>query len=385
MMSRTSWTGLDTWTLGVLVTWTVDADWGSRVLTREVPGLVAERLLGPASGLPCSPADGTADLPERDRGAGSQQDIVRPGIFDDTPVFDRRPVTLDHISALRTLAPGADQVHLVFSVSGGAEVLPLDTIERRLAKGWLGVLIAGARDLPASVIGLEEPETSPEPDVRDAQLPSRGQGVHGPHFGESLGLAEGGRRTLRQTYGTQDRDLNLRRLALVARGAHDLRRIDAKRSGGLPVAVWHGLLTEDRLNLAPFQKPGSDRWRSGSGLPLGPLARVQLYTTNANPLIEGKGHSLLCRPPMNARSWPTTTSSPSPTAWLAPTSTGAASAVATPYADSPTPSSLPLLLPSSSPIARHQRATRQRDRNSWHRRLYSDRLPGRTGGLAAGR
>lgn len=273
----------------MLVTWTVDADWGSRVLTLEVPDLVAERLLGPTNGLPCSPDDATAHLPERDHGTG-----IQPGIFDDTPVFGRRPVTLDHVSALRTLAPGADQLYLVFSASGGAEVLSLDIIERRLTKGWLGVLIAGARDLPASVIGLEEPEASPAPEVRDAQLPGRGQGVHDPHFGERLGLAEGRRRTIRQTYGTEDRDLNLRLLAL-ARGAHDLRSLDSERSGGLPVAVWHGLLTEDRLDLAPFRQPGSDRWRGGSGLPLGPLAAVQLYTTNANPLIEGKGHSPLCR------------------------------------------------------------------------------------------
>jgi hypothetical protein len=118
--------------------------------------------------------------------------------------------------------------------------------------------------------------------------------VHDPNFGEGLGLAEGTRRTLRQTYGTEDRDLNLRLLAL-ARGAHDLRSLDAGQPGGLPVAVWHGLLTEDRLDLVPFRQPGSDRWRSGSGLLLGPLAAVQLYTTNADPLIGGKGHSPLCR------------------------------------------------------------------------------------------
>jgi hypothetical protein len=282
---------LDTWTLGVLLTWTVDADWGSGVLTLEVPDLVAERLLSPASGLPCSPADAEPDLPEHDHGLGKQPGIVRPGIFDDTPVFDRHPVTLDHI---RALTPGADGLYLVFSASGGAEVLPLGTIERRLAKGWLGVLIAGARDLPGSVIVSEEPEHSPEPEARDARLPGHGQGVHDPHFGEDLGLAEGGRRTLRQTYGTEDRDLNLRLLAL-ARGVHDLRSLETERPGGLPVAVWHGLLTEDRLDLAPFRQPGDDPWRSGSGLPLGPLAAVQLYTTNANSLIEGKGHSPLCR------------------------------------------------------------------------------------------
>ncbi|MBT2400850.1 hypothetical protein J7E89_34120, partial [Streptomyces sp. ISL-100] len=158
----------------------------------------------------------------------------------------------------------------------------------------LGVLIAGASDLPGSVIGPDGPESSPEPEVRDAQRPGSGQGVHDPHFGAGLGLAEGGRRTLRHTYGTEDRDLNLRLLAL-ARSAHDLRSLDADRLGGLPVAVWHGLLMEDHLDLAPFRQPSSDRWRSGSGLPLGPLAAVQLYTTNANPLVEGKGHSPLCR------------------------------------------------------------------------------------------
>jgi hypothetical protein len=286
--------GLDAWTLGVLVTWTVNTDWKSRVLTLEVPDLVAERLLRPASGLPCSPVDGTADLPERHRGPARQPDTVGPGIFDDTPVFDRRPVSPDHIRALRTLAPGADQLYLVFSASGGAEVLPLDTIERRLANGWLGVLIAGASDLPASVIGLEEPGSSPEPEVRDDRRPGPGRHVHDPYFGASLGLTEGGRRTLRHTYGAEDRDLNLRLLAL-ARGAHDLRSLDTDRPGGLPVAVWHGLLTEDHLDVAPFRQPSSDRWRSGSGLPLGSLAAVQFYTTNANPLIEGKGHSPLCR------------------------------------------------------------------------------------------
>ncbi|MEV8102634.1 hypothetical protein [Streptomyces sp. NPDC088135] len=251
--------GLDTWTLGVLLTWTVDADWGSGVLTLEVPDLVAERLLSPMSSLPCSPADVAPDLPDRDRGPGRRPGIVRPGIFDDTPVFDRRPVTLDHIRALRTLGPGADELYLVFSASGGAEVLPLATIEKRLAKGWLGVFIAGARDLPGSVLGPEEPEHSPEPEAREAQVSGRGRGVHDPNFGEGLGLAEGTRRTIRQTYATEDRNLNLRLLAL-ARGADDLRSLDAGRPGGLPVAVWHGLLTEDRLSLAPFRQPGSDRW-----------------------------------------------------------------------------------------------------------------------------
>ncbi|WP_328935136.1 MULTISPECIES: hypothetical protein [unclassified Streptomyces] len=148
----------------------------------------------------------------------------------------RHSVTLVHIRALRTLIPGADELYRVFSASGGAEVLPLTTIERRLAKGWLGILIAGARDLPGSVIGSEETEHGLEPEACVARLSGRGQGVHDPYFGEGLGLAEGGRRTLGQTYGAEDLALNLRLLAL-ARGAHDLRSPDAGRPGGLPVAV----------------------------------------------------------------------------------------------------------------------------------------------------
>ncbi|MGH1552115.1 hypothetical protein ACRAWF_07960, partial [Streptomyces sp. L7] len=128
------------------------------------------------------------------------------------------------------------------------------------------------------MLGPQELEQGPDPEADEAQLPGRGQGVHDPSFGEVLGHTEGAHRTLRQTYATEDRNLNLRLLAL-ARGAHDLRSLDAGRPGGLPVAVWHGLLTEDHLSLDPFKQPGNDRWRSGSGLPLGPLAAVQLYTT----------------------------------------------------------------------------------------------------------
>lgn len=132
----------------MLVTWAVQPEWGRGVLTLEVPDLVAERLLGPASGLPCSPADGTVDSPEHDGRTGSEPGRLRPGVFDDTPVFDRCSVTLDHIRALRTLAPTADPLYLVFSASGGAEVLPLNTLERRLTKGWLGVLIVGPVTCP---------------------------------------------------------------------------------------------------------------------------------------------------------------------------------------------------------------------------------------------
>lgn len=57
-----------------------------------------------------------------------------------------------------------------------------------------------------------------------------------------------------------------------------------------------------------LQAPGTNRWQGGSGLPLGLLAGVRLYTTNADPRIEGNGHSPLCRHGRNAGLWPATTS-----------------------------------------------------------------------------
>ncbi|MGW9369289.1 hypothetical protein ACWGVR_04630 [Streptomyces xanthophaeus] len=45
--------GLDRWTLGVVVAWTVTADWSQRAMTLKVPSLVADRLLASASPLDC--------------------------------------------------------------------------------------------------------------------------------------------------------------------------------------------------------------------------------------------------------------------------------------------------------------------------------------------
>ncbi|MGW6506599.1 hypothetical protein ACWGCP_03435 [Streptomyces niveus] len=101
-------------------------------------------------------------------------------------------------------------------------------------------------------------------------------------------------------YLDRDRERNLRSLA-VARGVKDLRTLDAGRdntgrpSDAVPYAVWAGLLAMSTLDLRPFRVPREDRWNSGSGIPLAILADVQIYTTNADPLVEGKGHSPDCQ------------------------------------------------------------------------------------------
>ncbi|MFG2488080.1 hypothetical protein ACGFSI_35715 [Streptomyces virginiae] len=287
--------GLDRWTLGVLLTWTIAADWGRRTLTLRVPALVAARLMEPSGNLVCEPGGSDAAV-AAEAGPQGQPDSLRPGVFDDTPVFDRQPVTPAHLRALRNFAYAADQLYIVFSTSGGAEVLPLEVIERRLAEGWLGVLVASASDLPESVISPWIKDVVPTPEADDAPSSGHGHGHAGQdgHLGADLGLAAGARDVVRRTYREHDKECNLRLLAM-ARGVSDLRSLDTGRSGMLPVAVWEGLLAPASLDLSPFRPPGTDRWRSGSGLPLGVLGQAQIYATNSDPKFEGKGHSPLCR------------------------------------------------------------------------------------------
>ncbi|MFE4830692.1 hypothetical protein [Streptomyces sp. NPDC056672] len=51
----------------------------------------------------------------------------------------------------------------------------------------------------------------------------------------------------------------------------------------------------EQLRLRPFRPATDDARLSGSGLPLGVLARVQLYTTDALGRFEGKAHSPGCQ------------------------------------------------------------------------------------------
>ncbi|MEE1783387.1 hypothetical protein PUR71_10740 [Streptomyces sp. SP17BM10] len=288
---------VDSWTLGVLVTYLTDADWGRRTLTLHVPALVAERLLARSWPLACELRTGGTEPENGD--AHHPVSNLQPGLFDDTPVLERLPVTAEHLRALRTFAPDADQLFIVFSTSGGAEVLPLAVIEKRLADGWQGVIIAGASDLPASLIHPWAERIGARPETGTSLWPQPVPDADDPRFGAELGLEYGELRAAWLAFDDRDRERNLRLLAIL-RSVHDLRTVDGgyDRDGHrrtVPSAVWHGLLAEETLDLEPFESGTGDWRRRGSGIPLGVLTDVQIYTTNANPRIQGKGHSPLCR------------------------------------------------------------------------------------------
>ncbi|MET8700048.1 hypothetical protein ABZW10_14435 [Kitasatospora sp. NPDC004723] len=288
---------LDSWTLGVLVTHLTEADWGRRTLTLHVPALVAERLLATSWPLACKPLADDTEPPNGDEHSTTSH--VQPGVFDDTPVLERRPVSVEHLRALRTFTPDVDPLFIVFSTSGGAEVLPLTVIEKRLADGWQGVIVAGASDLPASLIKPWAERIGTEPETGTSLWPQPALDADDPRFGAELGLEDGGPLAAWLAFDDRDRERNLRLLA-IARGVHDLRTLDGGhdrdgRGRAVPWEVWHGLLAERALDLEPFESPSGDWRRRGSGIPLGALTDVQIYTTNANPQIQGKGHSPMCR------------------------------------------------------------------------------------------
>ncbi|MYR92314.1 MULTISPECIES: hypothetical protein [unclassified Streptomyces] len=292
--------GLSEWELGVLVHWATEADWDRLTVTVRVPQPVAARLLsGRGSQLSCS-------TPGR-QGSPGQTTVLQvsghsagPGVFDDTPVAERRPVTASDLQTLRILSRDADGLYLVLSLGNGPEVLSLSVLEKRVAAGGRYVFVAAAGDLPDTLIAPRQEELTAA-DTADAG-PVWAPRVHGPShpdFGRHLGTAEGERLVVRLARGQRDAEAALRCLAL-ARGTADLRNLDDGhdtdgRRDRMPFLVWDGLLAADRLSLRPFRPAGDNPRQEGSGLPLGVLARVQLYTTDGWGRFEGKAHAPGCQ------------------------------------------------------------------------------------------
>ncbi|MFJ8969999.1 hypothetical protein ACIRJ3_37735 [Streptomyces anulatus] len=290
---------LSEWELGMLVCWATEADWDRLTVTVRVPEPVASRLLsGRGSQLRCStPAQG---FPESASFAQLPGQPAGPGVFDDTPVAERRPVTVRDLRALRVLSRDPDGLYLVLSLDNGPEVLSLFALEARVAGGGRYVFIAAAGDLPDALVtsgqqDLTAPATADADPVRAPRIHNPGH----PDFGRHLGTAEGERLVVRLARTQREADATLRCLAL-ARGAADLRSLDdgydtGSRRDQLPLLLWDGLLATERLSLRPFRPADDDARQEGSGLPLGVLARVQLYTTDGWGRFEGKAHAPGCQ------------------------------------------------------------------------------------------
>ncbi|MDQ0828185.1 hypothetical protein QF032_000029 [Streptomyces achromogenes] len=291
---------LSEWELGVLACWATDADWEGLTVTLRVPEPVGARLLSQPSALSClTPEQAVA---AQDAAPRVPVEAVGPGVFDDTPVSERRPVTAGDLRALRTVSREVDQLYLVLSVEAGPEVLPLPVLEARVARGGRYVVVAAAGDLPDALVAARREELTAGAVADDDPVwtPRIHQPSH-PDFGRSLGTAEGERLVVRLARGRSHPDAALRCL-LLARGVADLRdlgdRYDAsgERRDPVPFPVWDGLLAMEQLDLRPFRPAAEDgARRGGSALPLGILASVQLYTTDAAGQFEGRAHSPGCQ------------------------------------------------------------------------------------------
>jgi hypothetical protein len=309
---------LTKWEIGVLVVFGVAADWATRTFLLKVPQVVAERMLADDSSMinkvsPDHSEDAisfesllarSADERLKEAGHGA----FLPGVLDDTPVSQRRVVSLPEVRALREVLDEHRQLFIVCSVVNGIEIIPLVKVEERCKKGWSGVLVAEAGDLPSGLFASQLGEattTHAEDENDDASArvwDNKYLSSEHPEFGGHLGDAAGERK-LRWMHNRRD-DIRLlernSRIFALAKGMHDLRMLDHESDSGIPAVsreVWLALLlVRDYPDLQPFQpRDPEDRWNGGLGLPLGILADVQIYTTNADPRIIGKGHSPFCQ------------------------------------------------------------------------------------------
>ncbi|WP_141726156.1 hypothetical protein [Actinacidiphila rubida] len=290
---------LSQWELGVLAIWGGEVDWESLEVTLQAPGPVAAHLASGGSALSCQPLHEAGVKP-----VVGPELLVEPGVFDDAPISDRRPVAAGHLRALRALAADADQLYLVVSLANGPQVLSLAALEHRVAAGDQVVIIAAAADLPEQVLpGDSAPIEEPGSPESGSVWPDRVEDPTHPDFGRSLGAQEGElvvARLSRRFSGPSGSRAALRSLVL-ARAVPDLRELEGThdqygtRRGAFPHQVWHGLLAMEQLRLKPFMPDDASLGsRSGSGLPLGVLARVQLYTTDGSGRFEGRAHSPGC-------------------------------------------------------------------------------------------
>ncbi|MFB8053528.1 hypothetical protein [Streptomyces rubiginosohelvolus] len=291
---------LGEWERGVLVSYTVAADWQKSTLTVRVPGPVAAQLLSHRGAFSYEePAPVTEDAAGKPALPG-RTDGLAPGVFDDTPVHGRRLVTSKDLAALRSAVRDPEQLYVVLGVEAGVEVVPLSVLERRCSAGWQGIIIAGARDLPDVLFEGRQASAAVTGTQETTLWASRVFDPCDEAFGRSLSAAEGERVLVLLREGRGDVDQALRSLAL-ARTVTDLRALDVaeyddRGHARRPFAadVWNALLAMEQLDLEPFIADPESGRLSGTPLPLGVLAHVQVYTTDATGRYQGRAHSPGC-------------------------------------------------------------------------------------------
>jgi hypothetical protein len=171
------------WDIGVLLMYTRAVEWSSRTFLLSVPAEVAERLLCHRSSLEASECQGDPDDTQsyvsmlRSAGdakeGGNGSGAYLPGTLDDTPVAQRRIVSLAEVRVLRERLNHVSQLFVVCSAADGVEVLSLARLEQRCEDGWSGILLAEAGDLPDAMIAhliagsaLPEPGTEAAPQTK---------------------------------------------------------------------------------------------------------------------------------------------------------------------------------------------------------------------------
>jgi hypothetical protein len=134
--------------------------------------------------------------------------------------------------------------------------------------------------------------------LEDGAYPHESTNPETPDFAARLGTLDGEEWLVRLVRSEAHAERSLRALAL-ARSVTDYRTLAAgvdinDRPGILNHNLWMALLSPVTLNLRPFYPESEDRFEGGSGVPLGPLSGIQVYSSNLSGYFVGKAHSLYC-------------------------------------------------------------------------------------------
>jgi len=193
---------------------------------------------------------------------------------------------------------------VVFGMESGVETITLDTASQRIADGQHLMLLTTLDDIPAAFLTAWAKSQPPAKavtgyDGAPAHLVVK---LHRESDGAEVD------RILAEGYLVQDQYRSFSpatlRMIAVARGIGDLRQLPAN-SGELSAYVdWQvvcsAVLTDLHVDMfGPGDMSGlKDRdwhWDGVSGLPLGPLADLQVYGSNLNGQWQGMSHTLGCQ------------------------------------------------------------------------------------------
>jgi hypothetical protein len=222
----------------------------------------------------------------------------------------RAALTSADLERIRAMGPRAryDDLSLVrlvvFSMESGVETITVDTAAQRIADGQHLMLLTALDEIPTAFLTAWAGSQPPAKAMTGYDGAPAHPVIKLVRESDSVELD----RILAEGYLVQDQFRSFSpatlRMIAVARGIGDLRHLPADSGENNGYVDWQvvraALLTD--LSVAMFMpddmtglKDRDWHWDGVSGLPVGPLADLQVYGSNLNGRWQGMSHTLGCQ------------------------------------------------------------------------------------------